>query len=422
MSTGTFPGMSLTFYGSESASGRYMKLMIGLSLALHVILLLMIAGLRVPGKTEHPLAAYQVSLVTLPTPPSEETKPIPQPVHPEPSKSAEPPKNAEPPKALPPPASRPTQQVVKEAPSLPPQPVRLAPTPHVRALEPISAKPIPVPPTPQVRRDVTPPPVPVPVRVPVPQVPPVPIVRQTEAKPVPVPVRPPPRPVLNRDVLRGMAQPDVPKLGQMNQIPAGTPKETRSQTQADVQKILNNLTVPESTPIASQPIPSEPVTPPPAARAVPQRPSVSEELSRQLQKLEQAPPKVDAIKTTVPVEPQVASKPPVPRTPVTTLQASGVAQGNAYLARVQQLISAQWIAPPVVDTTNQSFQVVVAFRLDKTGQVTNVFIERKSGNDYYDLAAIRAVQSARTLPPFPADMVQPYFDAHFSFAVGERVS
>ena len=408
MSAGTFPQMSLAAYGDQFSSGRYMKIMIGLSLVLHLALLLFIAGLRLPNKMERPLAAYQVSLVTMPTPPSVEPKPVSQPVHPEPSKVTEPLKIPQPP------VTRPTQQVVKETPP-PPQPVRLAPTPHVRALESIASKPIPTPPTPvsapapKIRQEAPPPA----------SVPP-PVMRQVETKPVQVPMPLPPRPVLNRDVLRGIAPPDVPKLGQVNSIPAGTPKETRSQTQADVQKILNNLTLPEPTVPTSQPMT------PPSARAVPPRSSMSEEVTRQLQKLDQVPskaepPKVEPPKATTMPESQVASKPPTARTPVTTLKASGVAAGDPYLALVQRRISEQWTAPPV-DMTGQPLRVEVLFRLDKSGGVSKVVVERTSGNEYYDLAAKRAVLSANPLPSFPSDMSQAYFDVRFSFVIGDSVS
>lgn len=394
MSVGTYPQMSLTVYGGQSSTGRYLKVMIGLSLALHVIALLLIAGLRLPNKMERPLAAYQVSLITMPTPPSVEPKPTSQPANPEPPKIPEPP------------VPRPTQQVVKEAPPPPSPPLRLAPTPHVRALEPIPAKPIPVSPAPKVRQEAPPPPAPVPP----------PVVRQIETKPIQAPVPPPPRPVLNRDVLRGIAlPPEVPKLGQLNSIPAGTPKETRSQTQTDVQKMLNNLSVPESTSPATQ------QTMPSPAHVSPPRSSMSEEVTRQLQKLEQTPLKVEPSKAPAIPEPQMASKTPAARAPVTTLQASGVAMGNPYLALVQRRISAQWTAPPV-DVTGQPLQVVVKFRLDKSGRLSDVVVERPSGNEYYDLAARRAVLSANPLPSFPSDMTQLFLDAHFSFVVGEPVS
>ena len=391
MSAGTYPQMPLSAYGGDFSTGRYMKMMIGLSLALHLVLLLLIAGVRWPSKMERPLAAYQVSLVTTPTP-SVDPKPVSRPVNPDPPKTQEPP------------AARPMPQV-KETTPPPPQPVRLPPTPHVRAREPIAAKPSPVAPAPKVRQEAPPP-------APAPQ----PVVRQSEAKPVPVPVPPPPRPILNRDVLRGIAlPPEVPKLGQVNPIPAGTPKETRSQTQTDVQKMLNNLSVPESTSTAT-----EHATPQPA-RIAPPRASMSEEVNRQLQKLEQAPAKVEPSKAAATPESQVASNPPAVRTPVTTLQASGVATGNPYLSLVQRRISAQWTAPPV-DMTGRPLQVVVKFRLDKSGRLSDVVVERTSGNEYYDLAARRAVLSANPLPSFPPDMSQPFLDAHFSFAVGEPVS
>lgn len=400
MSAGTFPQMPLAAYGGPFSSGRYMKTMIGLSLLLHLALLLLIAGLRLPNKMERPLAAYQVSLVTMPTPPSVEPKSVSQPVHPEPSKAPEAPKIPEPP------VTRPTQQVVKETSPPPPPPVRLAPPPHVRALEPVAAKPIPAPPAPAPKvRQEAPPPAPLPP----------PVMRQIETKSVQVPMPLPPRPVLNRDPLPGFAPPDVPKLGQVNPIPAGTPKETRSQTQTDVQKMLNNLSVPDSTSTATQ------QTTPQPARVSPPRSSMSEEVTRQLQKLDQMPPKVEPSKASTIPGSQVASKPPAARTPVTTLQASGVAAGNPYLALVQRRISEHWSAPQV-GMAGEQFQVRVKFRLDKTGQVSGLVIERKSGNDYYDLAAIRAIREADPLPAFPPEMTQSYFDAHFSFAVGEPVS
>jgi TonB family protein len=219
--------------------------------------------------------------------------------------------------------------------------------------------------------------------------------------------------VLSRDVLRGIALPtEVPKLGEVNPIPAGTPKETRSQTQTDVQRMLSNLSVPESTPTAT-----EHATPQPA-RVSPPRASMSEEVNRLL---EQPPVRVEPSRPAPAAESRVASKPPTLRTPVTTLQASGVAAGNPYLALIQRRISEHWTAPQV-GMTGEHFQVMVKFRLDKTGQVSGLVIERTSGNEYYDLAARRAVLAASPLPSFPPEITQSYFDAHFSFAIGEPVS
>ncbi len=47
-------------------------------------------------------------------------------------------------------------------------------------------------------------------------------------------------------------------------------------------------------------------------------------------------------------------------------------------------------------------------------------VEQSSGNEYFDLAGKRAVVTANPLPMFPADLTESYFDAHFTFTVGEQ--
>jgi TonB family protein len=106
--------------------------------------------------------------------------------------------------------------------------------------------------------------------------------------------------------------------------------------------------------------------------------------------------------------------------PTTVIQVPGIVPGlNRYLALVQSKISRQWIAPEV-NLTGRSLQVVIKFRLDRSGVVSHVAIEKSSGNEYYDLAGTRAVLSANPLPPFPQDMSDTTVDAHFSFTVGDQ--
>ncbi|MEK6618149.1 MAG: TonB family protein, partial [Nitrospirota bacterium] len=75
---------------------------------------------------------------------------------------------------------------------------------------------------------------------------------------------------------------------------------------------------------------------------------------------------------------------------------------------------------PQVDLTGRTLQVVIKFRLDRSGVVSNVSVEKTSGNEYYDVAGTRAVLSANPLPPFPREMSDANLDAHFSFTVGEE--
>lgn len=104
---------------------------------------------------------------------------------------------------------------------------------------------------------------------------------------------------------------------------------------------------------------------------------------------------------------------------VTALKGSGISPGSsAYLKDVRQRISNAWSAPPQ-DLTGQDYEIVVKFRLHRNGAVTDVAIEKSSGNEYYDLAGKRAVLSANPLPVFPCDIKDAYFDSHFTFTVGK---
>ncbi|MBK9997252.1 MAG: TonB C-terminal domain-containing protein [Nitrospira sp.] len=85
---------------------------------------------------------------------------------------------------------------------------------------------------------------------------------------------------------------------------------------------------------------------------------------------------------------------------------------------VQARISSFWAAPPV-DISGKVLTVTVRFRLERDGSIGGVTIEQTSGNAYFDMAAQRAVQSAVPLPRVPSELTDSYFDAHFTFAVGE---
>ena len=121
----------------------------------------------------------------------------------------------------------------------------------------------------------------------------------------------------------------------------------------------------------------------------------------------------------IPSAPVIASLPRAK--PETRLQVTGMTGSNPYLARVQARISGFWAAPPV-DLSGTALTVKVKFRLERNGRVSSLAIEQSSGNGYYDDAAKRAVQTANDqgLPSFPPDLTDSYFDAHFTFSVGER--
>ena len=105
----------------------------------------------------------------------------------------------------------------------------------------------------------------------------------------------------------------------------------------------------------------------------------------------------------------------------TNLKVSGSSpDGNPYWGRVWGKIDQEWVAPPVTVHQGNVLQVLLEFRLERTGTVSHLTIRKTSGNEYYDLAAKRAVLAAAPLPGFPPDMTERQFTLQFQFTVNEQ--
>ncbi|MDO9117424.1 MAG: TonB family protein [Nitrospira sp.] len=278
------------------------------------------------------------------------------------------------------------------------------PTPPVRAAEPVKAvEPLKTP----VKQVETPVPTP-----PVKAVPLAPPVVQREAA---APSKPAQNPM--RDLLKDIElPPDAPKFGDYS--PAEKLKKVQEPAVANVPKLkLPDVPVVSEAKVATKkPADTKP------------RPSLTDELNRELDEELNKIKKLELPKESkaAPAEsqptpaPQLEAKAPSVKAVDTTLKVPGMAPGsNVYLAQVRRKISSMWAAPPV-DVTAQTYRVVVKFRLHRDGSVSGVVIEQSSGNEYFDLAGKRAVVTAHPLPMFPADLTESYFDAHFTFTVGEQ--
>ncbi len=68
-----------------------------------------------------------------------------------------------------------------------------------------------------------------------------------------------------------------------------------------------------------------------------------------------------------------------------------------YVDQLQSLIGANWLKPESAPET----VCEVSFTIARSGQVSDVKLENRSGNTYFDRAAMRAVFSANPLPPLP---------------------
>lgn len=346
------------------------------SFVLHVGILTLLGWVRLPRQSERPLASIEISLASLPPLP---TKAV------EPSKAQPVKKEGERPKV--PDKPKPVEQLQRVE---QPKPIgQSKPTPI--------ESPKPIEPPKQIEQ-------PAPVEQPKP-VPPVNVV------PAPPPV---PSAKRSNDIMRDVLKdielpPNAPKLGEIS--PEENPKKAPAMKLPDVPVVAET----------KETVEKQAVTPSSSSLTEELAKELDEELKK-IKKLELAkptPPPRLPDETPVKPSPRIEAKAPSLKAVDAILNIPGMTAGsNAYLALVRQRISNVWSAPPV-DVTNQVYVVIVQFRLHRDGKVTGVAIEQSSGNEYYDLAGKRAVLNAAPLPMFPADITDAYFDAHFTFTVGE---
>jgi TonB family protein len=58
---------------------------------------------------------------------------------------------------------------------------------------------------------------------------------------------------------------------------------------------------------------------------------------------------------------------------------------------------------------------VAVIQIARNGQLSNVAIEKTSGNPYYDQAALRAITDAVPFPPLPAEYDAAVLTIHLGF-------
>lgn len=327
-----------------------------LSLVLHVVVVLIATGLRLPQRGERPLASVEVSLVSLPTP----------------VKQTETVKKLEPPRPL-------------ESKAAPPVPTR---DPAPQEVEPVATKTAPTAksaPSIQIPSPIIQPPSTTPTFAPA---------RTSSAK----------------DILKELElPPDAPKFGEL------TPAKSLAQPQAQVQTKFKVPDLPHIPEVAAEPSPK---APPQQASIREDIDRELENELKKIKEFKPAAkieaPKEQPMKPLPPIE----ASAPVVKAPQTTLRASGSSGTNPFWARVEAIIRSQW-EPPPIDVTGSSYSVIVKFRFFRNGTVKDVGVQQASGNSYFDDAGRRAVLKPRQFPQFPAEMPEPYQDVEMIFRVGE---
>jgi len=81
----------------------------------------------------------------------------------------------------------------------------------------------------------------------------------------------------------------------------------------------------------------------------------------------------------------------------TTFGKSVADDASAYLDQVERRIMAAWKLPP----NAHGLKVVLRMRLERSGRVSDVRVEKSSGDKQFDASAVQAVRRASPFPPVP---------------------
>lgn len=117
--------------------------------------------------------------------------------------------------------------------------------------------------------------------------------------------------------------------------------------------------------------------------------------------------------------PLAASRtPPAPEGPVVPVGGSGITglEGgdfpySLYLEGMQRKIGTNWFRPTVAAGT----EVVIYYRIQRDGKITDARIHQPSDNPTFDRAALSAVRSSSPLNPLPFAYTGTYLGVHLTF-------
>ena len=150
---------------------------------------------------------------------------------------------------------------------------------------------------------------------------------------------------------------------------------------------------------------------PPAEKAKPKPPE---------KKSKSDVPTTDVRKTSEKPDTSLADAPeatPGPPGDTPTMGSVSIDGGNfpfaSYISRMRQKIATTWEVPPGTEGLERS--AVIYFRIDRSGAVSAVTVEKGSGLQLFDRSCQRAVIEAAPMAPLPREYPDSYVGVHFSF-------
>ncbi len=88
---------------------------------------------------------------------------------------------------------------------------------------------------------------------------------------------------------------------------------------------------------------------------------------------------------------------------------------DVYNAEIAYRISRNWAFSKQLADGRTDLEAVILLKILRSGDIRDIRFEKKSGNDYLDESAMRAVQKSKPLPVLPKAYIGPYYTVGFIF-------
>ena len=138
------------------------------------------------------------------------------------------------------------------------------------------------------------------------------------------------------------------------------------------------------------------------------QPQINETYTNNEPKSELTPPRAPQPKLATPT-PQPKLAPPTETKPEVTVRQN--IDFGPYMRDLQRRIKMNWNPPK----GNESKQVVVLFKIAKSGQLLSSKVTKSSGDTATDQAALNAIMLTAPFRPLPADFAEQSIDIQFTF-------
>jgi len=86
-----------------------------------------------------------------------------------------------------------------------------------------------------------------------------------------------------------------------------------------------------------------------------------------------------------------------------------------YQAEIQYQIQKNWAFSQQLGGDNTEMEAVLAIKVLRTGEIEDIWFDKKSGNAYLDDSAYKAIVKSNPLPPLPNDYMGPYYKVGLRF-------